>query len=195
MRDVNTPQIIDALNKSQEDIATLEDLIEADQILTIATGQTAYPLGFQSGQTFLSIVKRVVSIEWPDTWNYPMQWLTMTQFADKISVETHLIFPKYVTIRNNCFEIFGPPAANQQGTTIKLHNYLRKQTADMSFSYEPEINSSYDQAMRMYAVWFNLPIDHPQKDIMEERYTNARLGKASVSGHKLSQARSSIPNW
>ena len=195
MRDINSAQILYSLNKGQEDIAAHEDLIEYDQTINVATGVKAYPLGFVSGNTIIPITKRIISIQFPDHWNYPMQLLTMMEFGDAITRETNLIYPKYVTVRNKAFEFWGAPTADQNGSVIKLHEYLKKQTADMSETNEPEIDSMFDEALRLYAVWFNLPIDHPQKDDMFAHYVNERKTKASADSHVLSKPRSSIPNW
>jgi len=195
MRDINAAQILYSLNKAQEDIAAHEDLIEYDQTINIVTGQVAYPLGVTSGNNIIPITKRIISIQFPDHWNYPMQLLTMLEFGDAITRESFLIYPKYVTVRNKALEFWGAPTADQNASVIKLHEYLKKQTADMSETYEPEIDSMFDEALRMYAVWFNLPIDHPEKDNQFERYALERKAKASADSHVISKPRSPIPNW
>jgi hypothetical protein len=197
MRDVNAAQILYSLNKAQEDIVTLEDVVEYDQTLHVVTGQVAYPLGVTLGTppVLLPITKRIISITFPDHWNYPMQYLTKMEFGDVITLEGYLIFPKYLTVRNNALEFWGAPSADLNGGVITLHEYLKKQTQDMSISYEPEIDSSFDEAMRMYAVWYNLPLDHPQKDNQYTRYTAERKIKAAAGSDRISKPRSAIPNW
>jgi hypothetical protein len=199
MRDINSPQIIYSLNKAQEDIVNLEDILEYDQSVTIATGVKAYPLGVLNPPTIpavlLPITKRIISIEFPDHWNYPMQYLSQLEFGDVITEETFLIYPKYLTVRNNALEFWGAPPAQLNVTVLKLHEYLRKQIQDMSLSYEPEIDDSFDEALRMYAVWHNLPLDHPQKDNQYMRYVGERKLKATAATHKISKPRSSIARW
>lgn len=195
MRDLNTAQILFALNKGQETITKLEDLLEADQSITIVTNTAAYAVGYQSGNTLLPIVKRIISIQWPTTWTYPIQWKTKQQFAELITSEPSLNYPLYVTYRNNKLEFWGIPTAALNGSVLKLHNYLKKQTVDMSDSVEPEILSDYDNALRIFAVYYLLPIDHEQKDNMYQRFMDEKDLHAGISNEKHSYPRSLNCTW
>lgn len=209
-RDINTAQIYYAINKGQESIIMTEGFlfkkITIDVVAGLLAGTTdTYPLVY--GATPQAIVKRVVSAVWPDTWA-PIQWKTPQQFDDLKTIfnaavpdygnptgyQNTLTYPLFCCIRGGNIEFLGPPQ-DPTGVTFTLGVLLSKQSKDADDTYDPEVPSQYDTALRFFADWFLLPIDNPARVEMWDEFDLQVKRYEGILNDTDSFSRSPEPTW
>lgn len=205
-RDVNISQILFAMNKGQTDIIMTENFLEKKITFDIVNDLVAgtdnqYSLQFSNQ----SIVKKVVSAYFPDTWG-KIIWCTPQQFdenqtyfnnhpADYTGTNpSSLTYPLFVTIRGGNIEFLAAPQ-DPAGTTFTLGVWLSKQSQDASLTVEPEIPSQYDTALRYYADWYLLPIEHPARDKVYSYFNNEIKRFEGILNNTDSYPRSPNPIW
>jgi hypothetical protein len=197
VKNININEIKWAINQSQQNFIFQHNLIEKEITIPIVSGTRVYPLVYHVGGTGsgegedLPIIKKIKSIKFPDTW-VNIQWRTSKQFDAEVSEMPDITYPLIVTVRGQNLELWGAPT--DINAEIVYWAYLRKQTQDADENYEPEIDSIFDEAVRYYADYLLMPLDHPLRLQMKqegeaeaEQYTNIT--------NTDSYSRSPIPNW
>ena len=151
-RNVNSAQILFAINKAQEELVMRENLLDVEIVLSIpapltpVTTSAKYPLVYTSGSPPVTqtIIKRVKGVVFPSDWIYPILWRTGQQFDNDMSLEPNLTFPKYMTIRGGNLEMYGSLQPGNTAASLTLNCLLARQTKDCSSSYEPEIKKHWE---------------------------------------------------
>lgn len=179
-KDVNKAQIYYAINKGQEQIIMNEGILSDNITVPMVNGQAQYPLWFNTGGANpinLPIVKKILSIQYPDNWCWDTQWKTPQQFDEVKSYHPHSTHPHYVTMRPHSveygtqyLEFFGAPVVGTTPISIKLQCELSRQIADASDTVDLTTPYHYDKALRFFAVDYLLPLDSPIKGILKELY-------------------------
>lgn len=199
VKDVNFHQILYQLNQAQGNIAMQEDVIEATVTITLVSGVSQYSFIYGgSEETKQDIIKRVKSIQYPDTWNHPV-FPVDQEYDEIVSTNPELSYVQYIIIRNKKVEFYGTPGDADDGETVTLQCFLIKPTADATDSaVDPvdfQVPEYFDTAMHYYAASQLLPIESPGRDKLYALYQKELNEKAGVYNHKHNYVRSSKPNW
>lgn len=203
VKEVNVHQILYHLNQAQGNIAMKEDVIEASIVITLVSGQSKYDfvftrIGLEEEVAAQDIIKRVKSLQYPDTWNHPV--FPVDQEYDKIvSTNPSLSFVQYIIIRNKKIEFYGTPGDSDADKTVTLQCFLTKPTQDANDNpttpIDFEVPEYFDTALHYYAASQLLPLESPGRDKLFALYEKEVNEKAGVYNHKHNYVRSPQPNW
>lgn len=159
IRKVNDPEIVSAINKGIEKICSLQNVVEGEIPVTLVTGTTVYALP--------AYFKKATGIVFPRGFVPHVEFMTRTQFDQKLTHDRHLPFPKYACIKNNAFNLWGPPTSDINGSIITIQAYFNTQITPASLTFEPVTPLNYDTAIRYFADYYLSPIDNDARDKYE----------------------------
>jgi len=180
-RDVNGEEILFAINQGQEDIIMNENILQVNITVPMVNAQAQYPLYYTPllgvDPVPLAIVKRVISIRYPDGWPCTTIFKTSQQLDEIITEDPDITDPMYVTIRplsmeygTQYIEFFGAPVIGTTPLSVKLQCELSRQVYDASDIVELTVPVHYDTALRYFAVEYLLPLDSPIRQIANAKY-------------------------
>lgn len=190
-RGINTPEIFDALNKGQIDIVLKENLIQKEIKIAAVEDQAEYDIAYTEGEGDNKVVRFIVkiirSIRFPQTWG-KMPYKNNQQFDEILNTYGSLTYPYCYTIRNDQIVVHAAPSSVEDIDDIILQTYLKEPINSCDDENEFEIPSCYDIALIEFALWFLLPVNHPNK---ETHKANFEIEKNKYSGENTNQSSAS----